>query len=511
MNQVMPHKRTFQKRESGYALVIVLLVITVFSVLGLTVMSVSFNHTKQFSKETTQTQALNVAEMGLKAYNKELQSKLLDVSEVTQTNFKDKVIEILPGTLNSSSNLVINSMQGNPCYTVTHGEVGDSTDDKITVTITSRGTTNDGIQVIMQKITFEYRRVDTAATGDADHTPPYMGLSLPYISGGYHNGYLSWLPADYTPKWISEGDFVHQGDAYVNNNTVIISGRRPTTNDVVHQTVDLTTVKNQFKNMPLSYPANQPINGAASINEDAVMQAEYNGSVNFNSFNLKKSNPSVTIDGKAFLASSINSGNLDEGTIIFNDDVAINGDLNAGNKIHFLFKGNVYINGAINASDHTSMSFEKSLFINGSNINLNNDSTISVNGNLNVANGSLNGSSRSSALFNGNVYFNHDYNSSGSHHFYGYVFINGSFNNSGPLTFERTVYVRKDFYPKAKGYSVIFKNGIITAGNNASFETSGNGEIVINAQLRGGGESEDDHNDGNQSLISIIDTKTNYQ
>lgn len=148
---MMPHKRTFQKRESGYALVIVLLVITVFSVLGLTVMSVSFNHTKQFSKETTQTQALNVAEMGLKAYNKELQSKLLDVSEVTQTNFKDKVIEILPGTLDSSSNLVINSMQGNPCYTVTHGEVGDPTDDKITVTITSRGTTNDGIQVIMQK------------------------------------------------------------------------------------------------------------------------------------------------------------------------------------------------------------------------------------------------------------------------------------------------------------------------------------------------------------------------
>jgi len=505
------NKQLLKKKEQGYALIIVLFVITVFSVLGLTVISVSFNNTKQFSKETTQTQALNIAEMGLKAYDKKIKSNINGLTAFDASQFQSKLTNALLVSFNSSSDYSINSMQGSPSYTVTRGEVGDPLDNKITVTITSQGTSGGDTQTITQTKTFKYQTVSSEDAGDFNHLKPFMGVYPIYVSGGYHNGYLSWLSSDYTPKWISEGDFVHQGDAYINQNKVIISGRQPTTNDVIHQTVDLSQVKSQFLQMPLQTPQNHSIDGAISNNEYAVLQSVYNGNINFNSFNLKSSNPNVTINGKAYLGSSTSSSDLASGTVTFNDDVAINGDLNAGNNIHFVFKGNVYINGSINASDHASMDFEKSLYIAGGNINLNGNSELDIGGNCFVASGSLNGSANSTATFRGNTFFNHDYNSSGNHHFIGYVFINGSFNNSGPLTFDKTVYVQGDFYPKADNYSVVFSQGLITAGGNASPSTNGNGVIIINSQVHGGDSSGGSSSNSGQSPITIVDTKTNYQ
>lgn len=510
LNNKAPRRKT----ESGYALIVVLLVITVFSILGLTVMSVSFNHSKQFSKETTQTQALNVAEMGLKAYDKKINLNIDGLAPFDVSQFQSKLETSLPQSLNSSTNSTLNSMQGNPSYIVTRGNVGTPSKNLIPVIITSQGTVNGQTQIITQTKTFKYQTVSSGNSGDPNYTPEYMGLSLPYVNGSFHNGYLSWLSSDYQPKWISEGTLVHHGDFWINNNIVYIDGKQVTTADTIHQDVDLSQVKNLFLGMPLDYPANQPLAGASLNNESNINQVNYNNDVNFSSFNLTDKNPNVTINGKAYINSSINTGNLKSGTITFNDDIAINGDLNAGNNVIFIFKKNVYINGAINASNQSSLTFEKSLYINGSNINLNNNSSLYVGGNTRIQNaGSLNGSGN--ATFNGNIYFNHDYNSTGNNHFNGYVFINGSFNNSGPLTFERTVYVQGDFYPKGKGYIVNFKQGVITAGNNASPETSGSGKILIGPQQHGGNNGSSGSGGSSagsgSSPVTVTTSNTKYQ
>ena len=56
------------KNEKGIALIIVLLMITVFSILGLSVFSFIISNTKQIDKTETEMQAVDLAEMGVIYY-----------------------------------------------------------------------------------------------------------------------------------------------------------------------------------------------------------------------------------------------------------------------------------------------------------------------------------------------------------------------------------------------------------------------------------------------------------
>src|SRR6476620_5987891 len=56
------------KNENGMALVTVLLMITVFSILGMAVISLSISNTKQVAKTEQEVQAVDLAEMGVIYY-----------------------------------------------------------------------------------------------------------------------------------------------------------------------------------------------------------------------------------------------------------------------------------------------------------------------------------------------------------------------------------------------------------------------------------------------------------
>ncbi len=56
------------KNENGMALVTVLLMITVFSILGMAVISLSISNTKQVTKTEEEMQAVDLAEMGVIYY-----------------------------------------------------------------------------------------------------------------------------------------------------------------------------------------------------------------------------------------------------------------------------------------------------------------------------------------------------------------------------------------------------------------------------------------------------------
>ncbi len=56
------------KNEKGMALVTVLLMITVFSILGMAVISLSISNTKQVTKTEGEMQAVDLAEMGVIYY-----------------------------------------------------------------------------------------------------------------------------------------------------------------------------------------------------------------------------------------------------------------------------------------------------------------------------------------------------------------------------------------------------------------------------------------------------------
>ncbi|TGA99526.1 hypothetical protein E4665_04165 [Sporolactobacillus shoreae] len=456
------------RNENGSTLIVVLLVIAVFSVLGLTLIGVSLAHSQQTNQSTYQVQATNAAEMGLKAYDQKISEVLLGLNNNVPSSFntfKATLDSDLPTSLDSNQG--VNSMQDNPQYEVII-ENESFINNEVQFLIKSTGMVQGVLRTITQNKVFNY-------------TPPgYMGLSLPHMSGS----------------------LIHAGDLWCSGSQTYINGQL-CTNDTTHQTVDLTSIKGLFINMPLTYPQNQPINGASTVEGSNVVQSEFDTPVNFNSqLNLKSSEDSIVFNDPVYVGGSINTGGTFK-SVDFNKAVAINGDINAGQAANYHFKDNVYINGNLNISDGASVTFDRSVYIMNGNLNLHNTGSVYFGGNVHMqTSGQLNGTG--SATFVGNLYINSDFNSSGNDLFEGYVFVNGSFNNSGQVTFDRTVYVQGNFFPKGKGTIANFTHGVVTAGGTASPSTNGNGKILIGPIQSGG-------NDSGSDPVTVTTINTNYQ
>lgn len=415
------------KKQSGYALIIVLLVITVFSVLGLTVISVSFNNTKQFSKETTQTQALNVAEMGLKAYNKELGTKIATVSGVTESNFKQILNDdVLPEPLNSSSDSSLNSMKGNPSYSVTHGEVNDPTDSKITVTITSQGTSGGDTQTITQTKTFKYQEIDT---GDPNYTPEYKGLSLPYmdgalIMGGSNTDYLI------NPEKYSESQRYNiYIDPYLNMDEKVCYG-------AINKD-KISNFESKFNEIESLFKKNTDI-------PSSLLQMSYSNNVPGLPTNLPSSPPSWTINdadkSKAYQTS--------------NDDLA--------SKIQDHYTRNVNFDRTLDVNDNTSLTFDGSVTVKG---HLTISTPTTIDGDLYVTGGM---DVNQPLTVNGNVYVKGGSALSVSSNtlLKGNVYIEGSLNINSTVTFGASNSNTTD--------GNVWVSGSLTIADNADTTVEGN-------------------------------------
>ncbi|QAA22886.1 type II secretion system protein [Sporolactobacillus terrae] len=298
-----PHNKHVLKKESGYALVIVLLVITVFSVLGLTVMSISFNHSKQFSKEKAQTQALNAAEMGLKAYDYEIKNILKRTDISSFDTFKNDFFRNMRDTLDS--NPEVNSLSGSPRYQV---QVLNKTvvGNAIRFTLKSVGTVQGDKELvtITQNKTLKY---DNDSNDQSKICEPdgFMGVKVPCLDGIF---------------------FHHGATSKVGN--IVINGKEKDEN------INFNLSKNDIPNS-ISFNGSKIIsNTEYSKNVIISGSTTLNGNVSFHgnvyvSGSIAVINGNVNFDGYVYFKGSHSLNPFSGNQVIFNRTVFSNGSMSA--------------------------------------------------------------------------------------------------------------------------------------------------------------------------------------
>ncbi|MFC6385060.1 hypothetical protein ACFP7A_00460 [Sporolactobacillus kofuensis] len=250
-------------------------------------MSVSFNHSTQFSKETYKTQATNAAEMGLKAYNDQLNQWYSTIDVHNPPSFatlKNQIwaINVPDRTLN---------LQGNPEYKISKVQV-DSSSNQYVIRIQSLGIVHGEERTISMEKKFVYDE-------NYQMTEEHEGLSLPYM-----NGAVIVEPGQWQIQGAGNKDTIH----------IIDQNKNPT--EPTYQSVDLTEMKDRFENMRMAQP---------SDSSNSVTSADVSGNVYVSSGQIDWSK------NRTF-----------EGDVYINGDVEISGDVT--------FKGNVHINGSLAAT-----------------------------------------------------------------------------------------------------------------------------------------------------------------
>jgi hypothetical protein len=289
------------RKENGSTLVVALLVIAVFSVLGLTLIGVSLAHSQQISQSTSKIQATNAAEMGLKAYDQKIKAALNAINGSHPNSFSDmenKVSELvtdqtLPDDLKSGSDISL--LQGNPQFEVTMAKEAESGSNKITLSLTSTGRVQGNQRKISQDQILIFNPL-------AVNTPVYNGLSLPYMNGSVIVSPGNW---DCKPH---------------NNNNIFINGSSENCVGATEQSVDLSGINAVFQKMPMA------------TSTDTMASADQNGDLNIPS----------PVNGDLYIVGGSKTINIPANTT-FNGNVYISGNVNIGANVDF--KGNVYVRG----------------------------------------------------------------------------------------------------------------------------------------------------------------------
>ncbi|MFT8391491.1 MAG: polymer-forming cytoskeletal protein [Sporolactobacillus sp.] len=193
----------YYKNEDGYALIIVMLVITLLLIVSVSLIGVAFNHSQQITHEQYRVQATNVAEMGMKNFSANLSSQLTDLGNqlnngqitVSDTSNNDAnnplslpgkiatTIQSIATGLNNSSTL--SGLQNNPTSSVSVVPVAPSTMAGLSSTdlpfkVVSTGTVNGVIRQVSQTIVVNYAKKTTTTSGSSDGT----GVTVPIDFSG---------------------------------------------------------------------------------------------------------------------------------------------------------------------------------------------------------------------------------------------------------------------------------------------------------------------------------------
>jgi cytoskeletal protein CcmA (bactofilin family) len=287
------------RQQKGSVLLVVLLVTTLFTIMGLLLITVSFSHTKQINKEINRTQATNAAEMGLKEFNWKVKRI---ISENIQFDDKMNLIE----------NLSVSSDDSFPYSYSVDAEMNKQTKR---IAITSTGRVNGEQRVITQnKILF---------AEDSNSDNQINGKSLIY--GGS----------------IKRGKNVEIGPP-----------------DATNESVDFDSIKQYFKRIRL--PLAEPLPDAIRKNEASQSISHYTDNINFvNTVNISHNvvfdknvmvhgdfngSGNITIKGDLYIDGTVNlSGNITVcGDVYIKNDANLSGNIN--------FNRNVFINQTANIS-----------------------------------------------------------------------------------------------------------------------------------------------------------------
>ncbi|CAM3097198.1 polymer-forming cytoskeletal protein [Sporolactobacillus spathodeae] len=192
-------KQICQSNESGYALLIVMLVISFLMIASLSLMGVSYSHSQQITHEQYRVQATDVAEMGMKNFSTNLNTQLMNLSNdlnsgktTIDTNDSNdptnsmtiegqitNKIESIAQSINANTSL--SALQNHPSNNLTVQAVDPATITGLTepgnvpFKITSSGVVNGVNRQVSQMIVISYTKKVNTTTGDSDGT----GINVP--------------------------------------------------------------------------------------------------------------------------------------------------------------------------------------------------------------------------------------------------------------------------------------------------------------------------------------------
>lgn len=234
-------KVRYIKNENGYALVMVILLVVIFTTLGMGLLAMNINANKQFNVKEDQVQARHQAEMGVLHYKEEIVKILNLNAELDKTAIKKELIKI--GILTEGQ------------YTVRQTkEPVTFENNKIEIYITSKGTSevlnNKSISKDIDATIIISGTEKTSGSGN--HSPPPQSKSTEKVIGNLvipENGYFSnaenihvtgnldAVNGNKNTNMLVKNDLYIEGGFVMNNHTCVVVGG------------DLTVLGTNTKNM----------------------------------------------------------------------------------------------------------------------------------------------------------------------------------------------------------------------------------------------------------------------
>lgn len=333
--------------QDGAALVIVLMMMTLFSLLGLTLLGMNITSAKQNNVTLSHIQAQDVAEMGLKAYDQFINKVKIDTinnpSTINTLSLKDTFVNSTDPTSfynlvnHSSNNHLVNlnlSSSSNIDYKISRTVNTNSSNDNQTWTIKSTGTVDGTSKTItmIKSVTYDDKNL-TQKSSD--------GFQLPYLNAAFYS------PVGMTFKGTGKkGTVTFEGNAiapYFNgtgkviispDNTVLKTNTTIPSSNINQY---FQTIVNDFNNNLTNIQTNPP--NAEIIYNHAKKSDTLSG--------ISINNAQTPLKENVHFGSTLNVvGNSEiDGNVIIDGDLNIDKDVSFTVTGYLLIKGNLNIDG----------------------------------------------------------------------------------------------------------------------------------------------------------------------
>ena len=169
------------KNENGYALLMVMMLVLLFTTLGMGLLAMNINASKQFNMKEEQVQARHQAEMGLLHYQATLKEEVINYSFVKNSGESNENA-LKRSRVEMCNKLKVIKVQSDASSTVKYdvkvpvmsGCESLSTSEKIVITVNSVGTSNQSTEKIVKgTLTLEPPKVtDSTGVPTKPESPP---------------------------------------------------------------------------------------------------------------------------------------------------------------------------------------------------------------------------------------------------------------------------------------------------------------------------------------------------
>ncbi|TWT08962.1 hypothetical protein [Planomicrobium sp. CPCC 101079] len=269
------------QNDKGYALLLVMLLVVLFSILGLGLLALNMNAATQFTTKEEQVQARHQAEMGVLHYKAQLE-KIVETNKINKnlscTDLKKAIVNI--------------SNNENASYSITNENIDCvSANKSITVSINSVG---------------KYRERDDQI--EAEFVVNQLGANSGTGGTGTGSGAIP-VPSDYNDSVkVVESDFKFlngsyspaQSSMHIKGDATVQSGNSKGGNDILIQRNFFVDGNIDFKNHAcLAVRGNLIVKGNVSATNKVYIFVY--GNAYFNSYTYTSSNNEIFVTGKVFV------------------------------------------------------------------------------------------------------------------------------------------------------------------------------------------------------------------